>query len=105
MIKLEQTGETRGDCCAPYAVSNYEARTVGDFVDEVVNTFVDEWGEILVLLPGKEWWNCAQYEYKHGVITSESTEDFANLKIKKITAYGGWSYMLYTIEVEEEKEC
>lgn len=40
------TGDAGGDQCYPFYVDNYKAETIGDFIQEVLKEFPDEWGTI-----------------------------------------------------------
>lgn len=48
-MKFTATGNTAGDGITPYNVTDYEARTVREFVNEVLESRPNEWGEISVV--------------------------------------------------------
>lgn len=89
-MKFYSTGSTRGDCTAPYEVSDYKAKTVGEFIEEVLKEKADEWGYISV--DGLQI--C---EYKHGALLAKPKEMYLNREITKISADGGWTRMDYSI--------
>lgn len=89
-MKFYSTGPTRGDCTAPYEVTDYKAKTVGEFVDEVLKEKADEWGYISVD-------GVRICEYKHGLLIFKPKEMYLNREITKISAEGGWSRMDYSV--------
>ena len=89
-MKFYSTGSTRGDCTALYEVSDYKAKTVGEFIKEVLKEKADEWGYISV--DGLQI--C---EYKHGALLAKPKEMYLNREITKISAEGGWTRMDYSI--------
>lgn len=89
-MKFNSTGSTRGDCTAPYEVTDYKAKTVGEFIQEVLNEKRDEWGYISV--DGLQI--C---EYKHGALLAMPKEMYLSREITKISADGGWTRMDYRI--------
>lgn len=89
-MKFHSTGPTRGDCTAPYEVTDFKAKTVGEFIEEVLKEKADEWGYISVD-------GVRICEYKHGLLIFKPKEMYLNREITKISAEGGWSRMDYSI--------
>ena len=86
------TGDAGGDQCYPFYVDNYKAETIGDFIQEVLKEFPDEWGTIR-----NEKYDII-CEYRYGKICYIITnEEILKQEIYYIKAYGGWSAMDYTI--------
>ena len=86
------TSDAGRDQCYPFYVENYKAETIGDFIQEVLKEFPDEWGTIR----NEKYDIICKYCYgKICYITSD--EEILNQEIYYITSYGGWSVMDYTI--------
>ena len=86
------TSDAGGDQCYPFYVEYYKAETVGDFIQEVLKEFPDEWGTIR----NEKYDIICEYRYgKICYITSD--EEILNQEIYYITSYGGWSVMDYRI--------
>ena len=99
MIKLTQNTPTFGDCTAGYAVTLNKDYTVEDLIKEVLTR--DEWGCIGIYNEGQTWFdkgtpNC---EYRRGKLVTEMDKEFLPMKIKSVTARGGWSCMDYIIHL------
>ena len=45
-MKFTQLAFESGDCTAPYFVTDYKAKTVGEFIQEVLKERSSEWGYI-----------------------------------------------------------
>lgn len=89
-MKFNSTSKMRGDCTASYDVTDFKAKTVGEFIEEVLKENADEWGEISV--DGLQI--C---EYAHGTLRKKPHERYLNREITKISADGGWTRMDYRI--------
>lgn len=97
-MRFIQTAHTGGDETAPFDVVEYHAKTVMEFVEELV-PIAKGWGEIEVR------YGCftRRYEYRQGNLKSISIDpDVANLTIDKVKASGGWGLMDYLIFAEVE---
>jgi hypothetical protein len=90
------------------ATSNFDVildkpYTVGEFINEILSTRKDEWGDIWIQL--KDIWSIIDphIEYNHGEITDKfQWEDWVlEPYIKSVFANGGWSAMTYWIRLEE----
>ena len=95
-------GQTWHDETTPYIVTGQKARTVRDFINEVLNERPDEWGYISV---GKHFFQSGAIvvaEYRYGKLVSESDGFALDVKINAIMALGGWSRMDYTINFNRE---
>lgn len=91
-MKRTQITITRGDETAIYAVTGYNAKTVGEFVNEVLSEYPKEWGSFEV--------NNLLLNYRYGLIIDDIPLNVKDMRIKKIEAEGGWSRMDYTILTE-----
>ena len=94
-MKFTQTGRVRGDETAPYDVTDYKAKTVSEFMTEVLEGRPHEWGYICV----DGWWFDHPYvEYKDGsLIAGEIPAELMLNGIERVKAEGGWSRMDYCI--------
>lgn len=107
MLKFIQTHATGSDCTAPYDVILDKPYTVGEFINEVLTTRPNEWGEFIVRHKGSDYFGTmarAEYRYgemknRHGIKT-EIPEEFALLPIKEVKAAGGWSAMDYNLIID-----
>lgn len=86
-----------GDETTPYKVTEYKAKTIVEFVKEVLE-HKHEWGYISVKDISKTMfrWN-SRIEYRYGKLLNEIPDSWKQLNIKEITAYGGWTRMDYRI--------
>ena len=90
MIQFNPIGSTAGDCMTPYDVTGYKAKTVGEFIEEVLKEKSDEWGFFSVN-------SVTLCEYKDGKLHKRLSKHFLDMPIEKITSYGGWFRMDYMI--------
>lgn len=99
-MKFTQIGQTRGDECATYKVTDWKSRTVGEFIQEVLKECSNDWGYISV---GKHFYQGGAIgvcEYRYGALVSEMPKGVLDVEIKEIVADGGWSRMDFTINWE-----
>ena len=99
MIKLTQNTPTAGDCTAGYAVTLDKEYTVEELINEVLVR--NEWGYIGIYNEGQSWFergtpNC---EYRQNKLVTEMQKEVLPMKIKSVTASGGWSRMDYVIRL------
>ena len=98
-MKFTQTATTGGDETAPYDVSDYQAKTIVEFIHEVLAQSPNEWGYIEV----KDGPACEEFhwrtriEYRYGELLNDIPEAWLYRKIVSVTAAGGWSRMDYLI--------
>ena len=99
-MDFKKNGRTAGDETTPYIVTNYKAKTVGEFIQEVLKENPNEWGYISV--GGHFYQQRAKgiCEYRYGKLVSEMPKEFLGVEIKEVLANGGWSRMDYTINWE-----
>ena len=107
MLKFIQTHHTGGDCTAPYDVLLDKPYTVGEFINEVLTTRSNEWGEFIVRRKGSGYFDrMASAEYRYGKMKNRNGENTAipveliSMPIMEIKAAGGWSAMDYNLIVE-----
>lgn len=93
MIKFVQTHNIGSDCTAPFDIDT-DCKTVGEFVDEVLRKYTNEWGTFKI-----EGMYC-YYDYKKGKLIDEIQQDVRKLQINEIKAAGGYSNMNYKIKVK-----
>ena len=96
-MKFTAIGRTMGDETTPYSVTDYRAKTVVEFINEVLENR-REWGYIEVKdEPSGEFHWCTRIEYRHGELLNEIPDAWQYREIGKIEACGGWSRMDYYI--------
>lgn len=93
-MRREQISQVRGDCTASYSISDYKAKTIGEFVDEVLAECRGEWGYFT-----DENYNRIS-EYRYGHLLKEIPEEISKKRISKIYGDGGWTRMDYRIKTE-----
>lgn len=93
-MRREQISQVRGDCTASYSISDYKAKTIGEFVDEVLTECKEEWGYFT-----DENYNIIS-EYSDGHLLKKISEKIAKKRISKIYGDGGWTRMDYRIKTE-----
>ena len=101
IMRFTVIGNTAGDCTTPYLVTEYEARTVREFINEVLESRPNEWGEISVV--DGQCINNPSYEYKHGRLMGEFQKSILKREIDEVKASGGWSRMDYIIVVRRKR--
>ena len=102
-MKFTQNGRTSGDETTPYIVTDYKAKTVREFIDEVI-TNTNEWGYIAVKKSGFGFITSPKCEYRYGKLLSELPTELLDLEIRKIESCGGWSRMDYLIWDSNNKD-
>ena len=91
-MRFIQTHSTGSDETAPYDIVDYEAKTVEEFVPEMLNQCKHSWGEINIMGFGR-------VEYADGALLKKFPDEWKNLKITKVQGAGGWGCMDYHIFV------
>ncbi len=99
-MDFKQTSRVRGDETASYAVSNYKAKTVREFVDEVLQN-TGEWGYIKIALNEVSWLNYPACEYRWGKLLSTLPVQYLDKEIINVKGDGGWSRMDYYVYIKE----
>ena len=97
-MRFIQTHSMGSDCTAPYDVVDYQAKTVVEFINEMLQQCKNEWGNIDVWaettpLPGR-------VDYKCGELLQEIPDDWQYKEVVKVVASGGWGSMDYRIYVK-----
>lgn len=98
-MKFIQTHATGSDETAPYDVTDYKAKTVREFIDELIPYLKDEFGYIEVKRPG-DFLFTDKCEHQHGIFMSSIDPEFYELEIKDVKCSGGWGRFDYTIFVK-----
>ena len=99
-MKFTRTSRIRGDECASYAVTEYKAKTVREFVNEVLQN-TKEWGYIKVVVEGISWLEYPECEYRYGNFLSTLPAEYLDKEITKVDGDGGWSRMDYYVSVKD----
>jgi len=96
-MKFTKTGRTMGDETTPFAVTEYKAKTIVEFINEVLELRDNEWGYFSV--KDKDWGFlfCKEVEYRKGELRGEIPDEWQYREIEKIEAVGGWSRMDYQL--------
>lgn len=107
MLKFIQTHAPGGDETAPYDVILDKPYTVGEFINEVLTTLSNEWGEFVVRRKGSGYFDSmARAEYRYGEMKNRNgektaiPEEYTSLPIKEVKAAGGWSAMDYNLIID-----
>lgn len=103
-MKFRQLHSEGGDCTAPYEVTDFKAKTVGEFVNEVVASRQKEWGTISVKHDGM-FCGPKICEYRYGKVLGKIDDVFRDREIEPtVFASGGWSNMDYKLKLKETME-
>lgn len=97
VMRFTKIGVERGDCTYAYKVDGYSARTVREFIDEVLHERPQEFGYIAV---GGMFISHPCCEYRYGKLLSTLSDDLLDKRIVRVDADGGWSNMDYALYVE-----
>ena len=101
-MKFIATSRMGSDCTTAYNVMDYTSKTVGEFVDEVLDEHPHDWGSISVRgvkRPGALIFGDS-CEYKYGKLLTKIDQDIQKYEIKEVKAAGGWSNMDYIVFVK-----
>lgn len=95
-IKLIHKAGPFGDCTSQYEVTFPKNITVGEFMKLVIQENPTEWGEFGV------YWNYPLAKYRDGkLFTAVALDEYRDMKVLRVQAHGGWSYMNYIIDPEK----
>ena len=98
-MRFIQTHSMGSDCTAPYDVVDYRAKTVVEFINEMLEQCKGEWGDIDVWvdkrqLPGR-------VDYKRGELLQEIPDEWQYKEVVRVISAGGWGNMDYRIYVKQ----
>ena len=96
-MKFTQIGRTFGDETAPYSVTDYQAKTIVEFINEAIEHNPKEWGYFEAKSKDGGFLSCKRIEYRYGELLNEIPDEWQYREIEKIDASGGWSRMDYLI--------
>lgn len=103
-MKFRQLQYEAHDCTAPYEVTDFKAKTVGEFVNEVVASRPKEWGTISVKHDGM-FCGPKICEYRYGKVLGKIDDVFRDREIEPtVFASGGWTRMDYKLKLKETME-
>lgn len=105
-MRFKGISSTRADETKSYSVTEYEAITVVQFIEEVMKRFPEEWGYFSVKNKEGGFFICKKVEYRYGELLNEVPEEWLLCGIEKIEASGGWSrmdYYIYPTPLTEEQ--
>ena len=97
-MRFIQTHSMGSDCTAPYDVVDYQAKTVVEFINEMLHQCKSEWGHIYVCtenipMPGRVDYTC-------GELLKEIPDEWQHKEVVKVISAGGWGNMDYRIYVK-----
>ena len=98
-MRFIQTHSMGSDCTAPYDVVDYQANTVVEFINEMLQQCNDEWGDIEVWADNKPL-VYKRVDYKQGELLGEIPDEWQYKEVVKVIAAGGWGSMDYRIYVK-----
>jgi len=96
MFTKKQISQTGGDETAKYSVTFDGEYTVEKFAAEVLSN-PNEWGTIHLYYNYNE---LKSVDYSKGILLEQIPSDINTLKIKAVTAHGGWSLMNYEVDIK-----
>lgn len=95
-MKFTQTHRTLGDETTPYLVTEYRAKTVVEFINEVLEND-SEWGDFCVRERDHGFLFAKRVGYKYGKLLDEIPDEWQYVLIEEVRAVGGWGCMDYMI--------
>ena len=98
-MRFIQTHSVGSDCTAPYDVKDYKAKTVREFIPEMLKERPNEWGKIQV----KMMFGGGFCTYRNGILLSDLRPEFLDLEIQEVKSAGGWGYMDYLIFTKDKE--
>ena len=96
-MKFTKIGRTMGDETTPFKVTDYNAKTVVEFINEAIERNENEWGRISVKEKDFGFLFCKSVEYRYGELLDEIPDEWQYREIESVEAVGGWSNMDYNI--------
>ena len=97
-MRFIQTHSMGSDCTAPYDVVDYQAKTVVEFINEMLQQCKSDWGDIDVWVDNRPLPGCV--DYKRGELLGEIPDAWQYKEVTKVIAAGGWGRMDYRIYVK-----
>lgn len=102
MLKFIQTHSEARDCTALYDVILDKPYTAGEFVEKVLVTRSNEWGNFDVMGRGSDYFHpTARVKYRYGKLLETLPENLLSMQIERIKAHGGWTNMDYQLYITE----
>lgn len=87
-----------GDETTPFRVTEYKAKTVVEFINEVLDERPYEWGAFAVKAVGRGFLGSPRIKYKDGELLEDIPDAWQYVEIESIEACGGWTTMDYLIK-------
>ena len=97
-MRFIQTHSMGSDCTAPYDVVDYQAKTVVEFINEMLQQCKNEWGHIDVWSEKRPL--PKRVEYKRGELLQEIPDEWQYKEVVRVISAGGWGNMDYRIYVK-----
>lgn len=91
-MTLIQVGRTGSDETAPFSVMDYKAKTIVEFINEVLKERPHEWGFFQAKTIG------GRVEYRDGELLDKIPDSWQYVEPESVEASGGWSRMDYLIK-------
>ena len=100
-FKRVQSGPVGSDEPACYSVffPGGELPTVGEFIQAVFEKYPGEWGKFMIRQHNKLLGSISSAWYERGHLKDDLPDAFMDMKIKEVSASGGWSRMDYILNV------
>ncbi|MBO7617337.1 MAG: hypothetical protein J6T22_09485 [Bacteroidales bacterium] len=110
-MKIIERTKMAGDCSQWFNVTEYKAKTVGEFVDEVLpltapigERYGGFWGDVRVMKREKGYFdNNPKCEFKDGVLLTTLPDELLGLKIKNVELLSCWNECKYYIQVKRTR--
>ena len=98
-MRFIQTHSMGSDCTAPYEIVDYQAKTVVEFINEMLQQCKSKWGDIEVWADNMPL-VYKHVDYKHGELLGEIPDEWQHKEVVKVISAGGWGLMDYRIYVK-----
>ena len=98
-MRFIQTHSMGSDCTAPYEVVDYQAKTVVEFINEMLQQCKSKWGDIEVWADNMPL-VYKRVDYKRGELLGEIPDEWQYKEVVKVISAGGWGRMDYRIYVK-----
>lgn len=100
-MEFTSIGRTGGDGSTPYRVTDYQAKTVIEFINEVLEECPYEWGEFEVRTESNGFHLSPRVGYKQGELRDEIPDEWQYRFIEYVEATGCWSRTDYYIHAKD----
>ena len=111
MFTFIHKGGPYSDCTSTYDIELDREYTISEFIQTVLTELPTEWGRITLYCESPElkyphyaYVGYPYCEYEFGnVVCNSSLSNYSDVKVENVSAFGGWSNMNYSINIDYDE--